>query len=60
MSGLGVTIGLDFSFLKNKGLIPIEIKLPNHLPGHYGWVRHFKKFSSQIAKTFFNRLSLEI
>ncbi|MEH7349447.1 LysR family transcriptional regulator [Gottfriedia acidiceleris] len=59
-SGLGLTIGLDFSFLKNNGLVPIEIKLPNPLPVHYGWVRHDGKFSSQAAKTFLNRLSLEI
>lgn len=61
---LAVTVGLDFSFIKNQkqksDLVTIEIKLPNNKPVHYGWVRHDGKHSSQIAKTFMNRLTIDI
>ncbi|MEK5389577.1 LysR family transcriptional regulator [Margalitia sp. FSL K6-0131] len=62
--GVAVTVGLDFSFHKNRknnqNIMTIDLKTPNKNIVPYGWVRHKNKPSSQIAKTFINRLSLDI
>ncbi|MGV3466397.1 MAG: LysR family transcriptional regulator [Heyndrickxia sp.] len=62
--GIAVTIGLDFSFQKNQhnnpNLITVDLKTRDNKPIPYGWVRHKSKPSSQIAKTFINRLTLDI
>lgn len=62
--GVAVTVGLDFSFHKNRknnqNIMTIDLKTPNKNIVPYGWVRHKNKPSSQIAKTFINRLTLDI
>ncbi|MBS4174355.1 LysR family transcriptional regulator [Bacillus sp. FJAT-49736] len=64
VEGAAVTIGLDFSFHKNRGnheqIITIDLKTPENQTIPYGWVRHKSKPSSQIAKTFIDRLRLDI
>lgn len=61
---LAVTIGLDFSFDKNpiykQNLVTIDLDIPENQIISYGWVRHKKKPSSKIAKTFINRLALNL
>lgn len=62
--GLAVTIGLDFSFHKNpryeQGMKIIDLDTPENEPIPYGWVRPKNKPSSQIAKVFIKRLTLNI
>lgn len=59
--GIAMTIGLDFSFIQNKPkMMAIDLKTPVNDPIPYGWVRHKNKPSSQIAKTFINRLTLDV
>lgn len=62
--GVAVTVGLDFSFNKNRKnnqpITTIDLKTPENKSVPYGWVRHKSKPSSQIAKTFINRLRLDI
>jgi LysR family transcriptional regulator, transcription activator of glutamate synthase operon len=62
--GVAVTIGLDFSFIKGQlnkqNIITLDLKTPDNKPIPYGWVRHKNKPSSQIAKTFINRLAFDI
>lgn len=61
---LAVTIGLDFSFDKNpiykQNLVTVDLDIPENQIISYGWVRHKKKPSSKIAKTFINRLALNL
>ncbi|MGG0655093.1 LysR family transcriptional regulator [Rummeliibacillus pycnus] len=62
--GLAVTLGLDFSFDKNpiykRNIVTIDLETPENKLVSYGWVRPKNKPSSQIAKTFIKRLTLDI
>ena len=62
--GVAVTVGLDFSFHKNRknnqNIMTVDLKTPKKNIVPYGWVRHKNKPSSQIAKAFINRLTLDI
>lgn len=64
LSGIGVTVGLDYSFNRppsagGQELVAIELELPDAQPIYYGWARLKGKHATPIAKKFIERLRIE-
>ncbi|MDR7315150.1 DNA-binding transcriptional LysR family regulator [Brevibacillus nitrificans] len=64
LSGIGVTVGLDYSFSKHvstgsQDIIAIELDRPDEKPIYFGWAMRKGKQSSPIAKKFIQRVGLD-
>lgn len=57
---LAVTIGLDYSFMRDPEIITLELDFPYQQPVYLGWVRSAERHYSHITMSFINRLQNDL
>ncbi|MGG4444089.1 LysR family transcriptional regulator [Brevibacillus fortis] len=57
---LAVTIGLDYSFMRDPEIIMLEMDIPYQQPVYLGLVRSAERHNSHISMNFINRLQYDL